>query len=647
MSGKVGIVDELGETALLLPRRIQQALEANDRLKLCFSLLQTAQHHADHPDGALPDLLVEQRAAGLAGDTLDLARSRRDTDGGLSVPGAEHLRRMVLTDLRALLEPLKLAAAADLKELSARERAIEAGLPPFPGDRIPPGIIGRMTAADRDAGDSAHILVMDLHKRINALQSALAQEIIAGARVWQVAPEDRDLIGSFMAGLSETAALKFDHPGLDTTATRAGDRLIIQNDIGTTDAHVLVLHVENLTARLTYTDVHARRLQFFQELFKPYGVRWTEPAPRQAARALSGETDYVMSIGTFEATDRQQLLRYLAFLGSQLVFLIDWNRARKRLQEFLPKSEVLRLLKWAVERKLGHRGFLQLGGERLLYEAIEFAQPTQLRYGERLYDALGTEATVDYLQFVLREAATGLLAGRSERFIRDEIKAELARRFRTAHASLMSLGCDHAERVFDLATGVRDGIAGYRESGAETLLARTAQRARTWEREGDAIVGRIRSLARRTETPGTYIALLHEADEAADGLEEVAFLMTHLVHLSPPEKLLGPVQSLATLLVDGAQEAVKMFEAASHVTRDGAREDLQDFFAAADRIVAIEHNTDDAERLVVSSLLADPVDTRTFSLIARMAGLLEQAADGLSLSALKLRDHLLNEVMAG
>ena len=48
-----------------------------------------------------------------------------------------------------------------------------------------------------------------------------------------------------MAGLNRTAKLKFTHPGLATTATRAGGRLVIQNDIGTTDAHVIVIHVKD------------------------------------------------------------------------------------------------------------------------------------------------------------------------------------------------------------------------------------------------------------------------------------------------------------------------------------------------------------------------------------------------------------------
>jgi hypothetical protein len=57
-----------------------------------------------------------------------------------------------------------------------------------------------------------------------------------------------------MTGLHRTEALKFDHPGLATTAVRGGETLLIQNDIGETDAHVLVVHVTGLTVTLTYSD---------------------------------------------------------------------------------------------------------------------------------------------------------------------------------------------------------------------------------------------------------------------------------------------------------------------------------------------------------------------------------------------------------
>ena len=647
MATKTSIIGELGEAALLLPQLLQEALAANDRLKFCFTLLQAAESHANHPQAPPLDLTSERIAAHLPQD-LDAAviESRREPDGTLYVSGAARVRAKVLEDVSSMLAPLSLARVPEAPNLALRERLLAATLPAFDNDKLPAGLIGTMTSVDRAAGDSLHILVMDLHKTINALRSGLAEETIDGARVWSIDPADRAPIRAFMSGLNETARLKFDHPGLETIATRSGERLVIENDIGTTDAHVLVLHVEGLSATLTCTDVHAQRLRFFQNLFKPFGVQWDDTLARHSEH-LSEEPNYYLSIGRFDASDEKSLERYLAYLGSRIVFLIDWNRARKRLREFLRKGDAARLLKWAAENNIGHRGFLKLGGERLLYEAIEFAQRTPLHAGERLYEALGPEAAFEYLQFVFREATTGLLQGRAERFIRDAIKAELARRFHTAHASLLAIGLTHAERVFDLAASVHDGLIRCADPDAAELLERTARRARAWEHECDALVTRIRSLARRTATPEVYAALMHAVDDAADGLEEAAFLMTHLQITATSDVLLAPLRSLASLLLDAAQEAVKMFEAASHVTPEGASEDLQDFFAAADRIVGLEHETDTAERAVISVLLKSSADAKTFHLLARLGQALEGAADGLSLGALKLRDHLLNDVLTG
>jgi hypothetical protein len=71
---------------------------------------------------------------------------------------------------------------------------------------------------------------------------------------------------------------------------------------------------------------------------------------------------------------------------------------------------------------------------------------------------------------------------------------------------------------------------------------------------------------------------------------------------------------------------------------------LQDFFAAADRAVAVEHSTDTAERGVTSTLLAKVVDARTLFVVSSLGRVLEHTADAFALTAYKLRDHLLNEV---
>ena len=173
---------------------------------------------------------------------------------------------------------------------AARHRPTEIGRPlriggaaasPVPGacpaeDRISGDYIDRLTSGQREAGDSLHLLVMDLHKELNRLQQRLATETIDGAQVYGVLDDDRPLIAAFMAGVNRTRELKFDHPGLGTTATRSGERLVIQNDIGTTEAHVLVVHVEGGAC---HADLHRRA-------HRPPGLL-PEPV-RSFRRALAG-----------------------------------------------------------------------------------------------------------------------------------------------------------------------------------------------------------------------------------------------------------------------------------------------------------------------------------------------------------------------
>ena len=71
---------------------------------------------------------------------------------------------------------------------------------------------------------------MDLHKALVRLAAACAEADVAGARAYGITASDRPVIEAFMRGLARTRALKFDHPGLDTTVMRSGSRLVIQND---------------------------------------------------------------------------------------------------------------------------------------------------------------------------------------------------------------------------------------------------------------------------------------------------------------------------------------------------------------------------------------------------------------------------------
>ena len=187
-------------------------------------------------------------------------------------------------------------------------------------------LVAKVGVEDSNPGgdDSVHLLVMDLHKALNGVAAAAAVEEIDGAHVYGLDDAGRARVRAFMGGLNRTARLAFGHPGLETTAGRVGARLTIQNDIGATDAHVLVVHVEGLAVTTTYTDVHRIRAKFFMTLFADEAVEWSPLAENQDRDLAEGEAFYLLN-GVYHGRDEADLDRFLAFLGSRIVFLIDWN----------------------------------------------------------------------------------------------------------------------------------------------------------------------------------------------------------------------------------------------------------------------------------------------------------------------------------
>jgi uncharacterized protein Yka (UPF0111/DUF47 family) len=158
-------------------------------------------------------------------------------------------------------------------------------------------------------------------------------------------------------------------------------------------------------------------------------------------------------------------------------------------------------------------------------------------------------------------------------------------------------------------------------------------------------VERVRTLARRSPRAKLYARLLGEADDVADDLEDAVFLLTLPAARGGVAKdALGP---LAGLLVEGAEAWRDCLAASAHVTRGGAREDLQTFLEAVDRLVTLEHQTDAAERRATALLLGDGVDPRQLVVFLRVSQGLERASDALKRGALLLRDHFMTEVMPG
>lgn len=636
------IIEELGEDGLLLPVLINRALAANDRIKYFFSLLQTAIEQADHPERALPAMRVERETAGIETEQYDavIGGTKPAGAGQYSVPNLDMITRDIAVCIEEMIEPFTCQNDPDAGDFCHRRDALLSALPDPAGGVISGTVIQQLTAADDQGRDSLHLLVMDLHKKLNALQAALSSETIDGGMAYMLGEGDDRLVRAFMKGLNRTSPLRFDHPGLGTTATRTGEKLLIQNDIGVTDAHVLVINVVGKTVSVIYTDVHMQRLDFFQSLFDAWAVSWQDTRSRRGGGQFEKKV-YHLSVGTYTARDNEDLAAFLTHLGSRIVFLIDWNRARKQLRNFLLNKDSVAVLRWAAEKEVGHMGFLRLGGDKLIYGALELAARVPLRYGEPLHQLLGREKSVEYLQWVLKSSAEGLLSGHPRMLIQDEIKAELLRYFRSAHEGLIEICIDHASLMNEVAGATRDCLLHIQRSGDAEFVNRTARRAKDWESRADQMVVQIRTLSKRVKEATSFFALIDSADDALDELEEACFFTTLLLPLKTSKTVNRQLAGMAELTVKASQEYLKVLIAAQGIRKDYNRDEMQDFLTAVNRVLSIEHECDDALRQAERAIISESTGYKELRVYFELARILEASTNSLMKASYILHDMIL------
>ena len=650
---KTAVLEVIGETALQPLVQVNAALAANDRIKYLLTLLQLALSQADHPEQAPVSLARERIACGIDDATLDeiVGAARREGEH-YRLSGASMAFARIAQDMRATAAPVIAARGAD-DELAQRLETVLSGLPDPKDDLIDRATIEGVTRIAGGLGDSLHRLVKDLHKALNALAAEFAGEKLDGASVYELRPEDRPRIAAFMAGVNRTAHLKFDHAGLGCTATHSAGRLVVQNDIGTTDAHVIVVHVEGLQTTLTYTDVHSERARFLQDMLSCFAMTWGGERTERHAGLARG-AGFTLVTGRFTAKDEGELRSYLEFLGSRLVFLIDWNRARKELRSFLPGTQRNELLRWAAEAEVGHRGFLELGGARFINEAIEATAGSAVHFGDRLCDVLGNTQTVNFLRFGFRAASEGLRARHSQGLVRDRVRAELAAHFTNEGKRLLRVAADHAGLVFEIAILVRDGVGS--DVADADAFDRMTRLARAFEHDADQLVTAPREVTRRRGDRSLLFDLIEAADDAADELEEAAFLLQLLAKAKPAREALEGLSALADILAATAQEWVKTLAHAAHVDRSprderlvgiGLQDDLDDFLTSVDRIGMLEHEADDAERALTSATIQHAQDFRQLHLHAEVGRSLEAAADALKRASMLVREHVLGSSLRG
>jgi len=548
----------LGSTPLLQPELLRLALRANDRLKLSLTLLQAAADHARHPGQAAPLLADEVAAAGItdaaeAAWLTGLPAQARPAPDGTQLDDWPRLAQSLADDLGTMARPLP--QQPETAPLNARVQRWQGLLREAMGPVLSDDALAALTHGQRGGSDSLHLTVMDLHRALNQLAAQLATEQVDGAQVWQLAegPTDRERVAAFMHGLNRTRGLKLRHPGLDTAATRDGAHLLIQNDIGTNDAHVLVLQVSDDAVVLTYSDLHRQRFSFFQALLSEVGATWSATRSAQTA-GLNQDQAYLLGTARFAAADEAALRAALTAIGARIVYLIDWNRARKRLQPFVSKAGAVAVLREAARRECGHMAWLQAGAERLAWGAMAAQGGGVFRLGDSLSDVLGEADAQAWLADLMALAWQAECRRQPVALLADEARWLLATRLggRRQETDLLQ---EHAAYCHTLAQAVRDALAQGAHADAEAA-DKLVRRAKTWERQADELVERARTLAERHPQWQALASLVHQSDDVADALEEAAFLIS-LVADGHHRGWHGPVHAALLALADTVLNATQ------------------------------------------------------------------------------------------
>ena len=181
---KSEIIERLGQTDILLPALIAEGLAANDRVKARLSVLQAAARHARDPHGARFDLADECRAARLdpvALETLvngaSLADGRSDCGARPRDPGSGDLGRRRHHAPGGQRPRMRRRAIEALERLTA----LEGGGIAASADTLELAQIAKLTGISDGEATACIALVMDLHKVLNRLSAAHAEEV-AGRR---------------------------------------------------------------------------------------------------------------------------------------------------------------------------------------------------------------------------------------------------------------------------------------------------------------------------------------------------------------------------------------------------------------------------------------------------------------------------------
>src|SRR5271154_4717232 len=110
-------------------------------------------------------------------------------------------------------------------------------------------------------------------------------------------------------------------------------------------------------------------------------------------------------------------------------------------------------------------------------------------------------------------------------------------------------------------------------------------------------------------------------------------------------KPMALLQELADLLVEASQEWIKALGDGEEIGRVPGGDETQDFLTAFDRLAALEHQADDAERALTAASIRHAKDFRQLHLFTAIGSRLEAASDALRHASLILHEQVLKDVI--
>jgi uncharacterized protein Yka (UPF0111/DUF47 family) len=321
------------------------------------------------------------------------------------------------------------------------------------------------------------------------------------------------------------------------------------------------------------------------------------------------------------------------------VFLIDWNRARKRLLPFVGKNAAITILQDAAHYEYGHRAWLQAGGEFLIYDAMQAAGPGAFRIGDRLDTVLGETDAHDFLLDVMRVASRALRRSQHTAVIADEVHLLLDERVKQ-HSNKFDLLDEHAGYCHALAAAVSDALA--RDSvGDQEEATALAARAKVWERQADHLVMQAREQGKRQPAWRPFGRIVELSDDIADDLEDAAYLISLIAgghqqgwHAEVRQSLC----QLADEVLAAMQEHIKALAIARSLSVTSDAGDGDAFVAASWNVLYAERKCDELFRQGRRILLDTTTDAATLMLTNDLASTLESASDRLLAAGYALRE---------